>query len=255
MTVSLPGASLRRKIPASALTGITTNLTNAMPATSPYIPNRDADFADWSANFSTLISAAPATYGLVAADATTIAASNTSWQAAYTLAVNPVTRTPATVAAKDAARASAEAVFRPYAIRIRDNASVTDANKVALGLTIPSLVPTPIPPPTVAPVLALVSATPLVTKLGYKATGSAGKAKPYGSIGVEIWTSIGTAAATDPVQCTYRCTATKSPFLLNHSAENIGKILTVFARFSNRSGTAGIADVGPWSASLVTTII
>lgn len=39
-----------------------------------YLPSREPELRDWAVNFSTRISAAPATYALVAVDATTIAA-------------------------------------------------------------------------------------------------------------------------------------------------------------------------------------
>ena len=35
-----------------------------------YLPTREPELRDWVVNFSNLITAAPATYGLVAADAT-----------------------------------------------------------------------------------------------------------------------------------------------------------------------------------------
>ena len=54
-----------------------------MPALAPYIPVKDADLANWLDNFSALITASPATYGLVAGDAVAIAAQVAAWDAAY----------------------------------------------------------------------------------------------------------------------------------------------------------------------------
>lgn len=47
-----------------------------MPALPPYMPTKEADFASWLANFSTLISANPSAYGLMTTDAATIAPQN-----------------------------------------------------------------------------------------------------------------------------------------------------------------------------------
>jgi triphosphoribosyl-dephospho-CoA synthetase len=87
-------------------------------------------------------------------------------------------------------------------------------------------------------------------RLAYKAAGASGKSKPFGSIGVEIFRSVGTVAATDPAQAKYNGTITKSPFRQSFAAEDQGKLCTYFARFVTRSGPDGQAQVGPWSAAL-----
>ena len=222
---------------------------------APYIPAPDAAFSAWLSNFATLIAATPAAYGLLAGDATAISTQDALFQPAYTLAIDPPTRTSATIADKDAARATAEATCRPYAIRIRNNAAVSDLLKVGVGVTVPVLVPSPIPAPTSAPVLGLTSAAPLLHTLTYKDTGSSGKNKPFGAIGVEIWRSIGTVVATDPAQCAFNGSVTKSPFHQHFVDANRGKVCTYFARFVTRSGPAGQTQVGPWSASLVSYVI
>lgn len=230
--------------------------THSLAMAPSYIPPRDADFANWLLNFSTLISANPGDYGLVAGDATAIAAQNTAFAAAYTAAIDPSTRTPATVAAKDTARYNAEFVVRPYAQNIRLNAAISDALKVGLGLNLPNSTRPPIPPPTVAPALAFDAATPLQHKLRYSDPSSpVGKAKPVGSIGVEIWRSIGTVPATDPAQASYYGTFTKSPNFSTFTADQVGKVCTYFARFVTRSGAGGRTSSGPWSAPLTIAVV
>lgn len=221
----------------------------------PYIPARDADYSAWLLNFATLIVLDPTDYGLLAGDAVAINAVNTSFQAAFVLATNPATRTAPTVAAKDAARVNSEQTVRPYAQRIRNNTTVSDLLKVGLGLTIPSTTPTPIPAPIVAPELGLLAAIPLQQTLTYRDPSAAGKAKPYGSIGVEIWRAVGVTPAVDPAQATYYATATKSPFRSTFIAGDVGKIVTYFARFVTRSGPGGIAQSGPFSAPLAIAVI
>lgn len=221
-----------------------------MPA-SPYIPPRDADFDAWLQNFTTLLTAAPATYGLLPADAVVCQAAYDAWHPAYVLATDPATRTSPTVAAKDAERASAEATVRPYAQRISRNASVTNEDKVAIGVNLPNNSPVPIPPPVTQPILGLRSQAPLLAELTYRdsALGDT-KKKPAGTIGVQIWTNVGTVPATDPAQCAFVTQATKSPTILRFVAEQRGKQCTVFARWVNRSGAGGEASVGPWSNPL-----
>ena len=226
-----------------------------MPAPS-YIPAKDADFDAWLLNFTTLLTAAPATYGLTAPDAVTCAAQYTAWHPAYVAATDPSTRTPVTVAAKDAARVTAEQVNRPYAQQISKNASVTPGQKTAIGVNLPNNSPVPIPAPTSFPILGFRAATPLQHQLQYQDSDlGTGKAKPSGAIGLELYRAIGTVPALDPSQATYYGTATKSPTRVTFSAGDVGKACTYFARWITRSGPGGVAQNGPWSAPLVAAII
>ena len=97
-----------------------------------YLPTREPELRDWVVNFSNLISAAPATYGLVAADATAIAAAVDDFVAKYLLASDPTTRTLGTVADKDGAKAEMLTIIRSYAMRIKATAGVSDADKLNL---------------------------------------------------------------------------------------------------------------------------
>lgn len=213
-----------------------------------YIPARDVDFNDWLTNFSTLLTASPATYGLTAPDAVLVAAQQVAFAGALALATDPSTRTPVTVAAKDAARASAEAIVRPYAVGISLNPAVSNGDKVAIGVTVRSNIPTPIPAPVTPPAIQLISATPLVHQLQIRPVGAVNKAKPAGCIAIEVARSVGTVAATDPAQLTIIGQYGKTPLLQQFAAEDQGKLCTYAARYRTRSGPAGVSQAGPWSA-------
>lgn len=224
--------------------------------TNPYIPARDSLFANWLLNFASLIAASPSTYGLVAADAAAISAQQVAWQAAYDLAIDPSTRTPAAVAGKDATRAQSEALVRPYAIMIRNNGGVSNVSKVNVGVTVPDLTPTPVPPPVTSPALVLMAATPGLHQLQFRDSLSPLlKRKPAGVIGLELFRAIGTVAATDPAQASYLSTITKTPFVVSTPPADAGKRAVYFARWATRSGPGGVAQVGPWSAALSTVAI
>lgn len=221
-----------------------------------YIPQSDADFNNWITNFAGLLTADPTAVGETAPTAAVMQADADAWATAYAAATDPATRTSPTVAAKDNARFTAEQTARPIAIRIRNNSAVTDAQRADYGLTIPKTVPTPIPAPTSFPILGLRKATPGAQQLQYQDSDlGTGKAKPFGAIGIEVFRSIGTVPATDPAQATYFATATKSPFTSSFVADDKGKVCTYFARWVTRSGPAGIAQVGPWSAPLDVHVI
>lgn len=226
-----------------------------MPQPS-YIPAKDADFDAWLLNFTTLLTAAPTTYGLTAPDAVICAAQYTAWHPAYIAATDPSTRTSVTVAAKDAARVTAEQVIRPYAQQISKNASVTPGDKTAIGVNLPNNSPVPIPAPTSFPILGFRSATPLQHLLQYQDSDlGTGKAKPFGAIGLELYRAIGTVPAVDPSQAEYYAQVTKSPCRVTFTAGDVGKTCTYFARWITRSGPGGVAQSGPWSAPLVAAII
>jgi hypothetical protein len=209
---------------------------------APYIPASDAAFRVWIVNFAALITAAPANYGLIAGDAVTIQASANAFDAAYILATDPSTRTAPTIAAKDAARASATATVRPYAIGIKLNAAVSDENKTAVGVNVPVSTRTPIPPPATAPALTVTGIGPGVHTLAYRdVTTPASKAKPFGAIGIELFRTV---AAVE----TYLGTRTKSPAAVDTVGIAIGTVATYRARWITRSGPAGSAQTGPWSA-------
>lgn len=225
-----------------------------MPA--DYIPARDAAAAAWGTNFAALIAADPPAYGLTAGNAADITTATGDFTTALATATNPGTRTPATVAAKDGARAAMENVCRPFAMQIQANASVTDEQRTALGLTVRKVDPTPVPTPTEVPALKLIGQTPGVVNLGYAGTnGPKSKNKPEGVKGVEIWAAVGTLPAIDPGQASYRGTVTKSPFGMEFAGSDKGKIVTFFARYTTAGGTGGKNLVGPWSAPLATTVI
>lgn len=221
-----------------------------------YIPAKDADFDPWLNNFRTLIAANPTDYGLVAGDATIISAAYNAWHAAYVLAVNPATRTTPIIANKDAQRVAAEATVRPYAQQIAKNAGLDPSLIVGLGLNLPNPTRPPIPAPTTVPVLSVDSATFLVHNMSYRDTAlGTTKKKPTGSVGIQIYRSIGTVAATDPAQATFYQTWTKSPNRSEFTAEDARKICTYFARWVTKAGPGGTAQTGPWSDPVVATVM
>lgn len=223
---------------------------------SPYLPATDAAFDAWLTNFSTLITAAPTDYGLVSGDATTIAAQRTAYHTAFLAATTPATRTPVTIADKDAARTTAEAVIRPFAVQISRNPAVSNMDKTAVGVNLPNSARTPIPAPTTQPALILVSAVHNAQLLSYKDTATpTTKAKPFGATGLELRQAIAVAPTTDPDAAPLLAIVTKSPVNIGTSSADVGKIATYFARWITRGGPGGMSQSGPWSAPLSVAIV
>lgn len=212
-----------------------------MPALPPYIPPRDADFNNWIDNFSTLLTAAPATYGLLASDATAVASLNSTWAAAYALAVNPSTRTPVTVAAKDTARITAQAGIRPYAVQISLNPGVLVDDKIAIGVNPRTSTPTPITTPTTWPIVTLASGAPLQQIVRYRdyTSSPTSKGKPYGVVALQLFAKASTTPILDPTLLPLKATLTKSPGTIDWISADAGMQAYVAGRWITRKGLVG----------------
>lgn len=218
-----------------------------------YIPARDADLANWSANFAALIAASPATYGLTAGDAVNITAADTAWQAAYALAVNPATRTPVTVQAKDTQRIATLTTERSYAQRIANNAGVSPSDKTALGLNPRTNPPTPVPAPATYPLLTVASTVTNGIVIRYRDDLAAPsvKAKPFGAVTTQINALVAsTGTPTTSVELwPVAGLQTKSPFILPTDPAAAGKMIGIAARWVTRKGL-----VGPWGP-IITAVV
>lgn len=222
-----------------------------MPALPPYIPARDADFNNWITNFNSLLTASPSTYGLIAADATAVDTVTDAWVAAYTAAIDPSTRTPVTVQAKDDARIDAQTTVRPYAQLISLNPGVLSANKIAIGVNPRTSTPAPITAPTTNPTVAITAAAPFVHVLRYRDSlaSPSVKSKPYGVIQVQIFAKVSATAITDPELLPLKVQTTKSPTQVEWSADDVGSQAYYAARWVTRTGL-----VGPWSPVVSFTV-
>lgn len=222
-----------------------------MPALPPTIPPKDGDFDNWFNNFSTLITAAPATYGLAPSDAVIIASQFSAWHAAYLLVVSHSTRTAMTVSAKNTARVNALAVIRPYGRTISNNAGVTSANKIALGLNPQTSTPTPITAPTTNPTLTVQSASNLAIILRYRDSMASPsvKSKPYGAKSCEIYCTVSATPITDPTLLFFKVSATKSPLTITFGSGDVGKQAYMVARWKTQTGL-----FGPWGSIINFTV-
>lgn len=224
-----------------------------MPALPPYIPPKDADLANWADNFSDLATASPGTYGLLTADAVAIAAVVTPFLSAYSTAINPSTRTPVTVAAKDVARTNMLDLVRPYAVAISLNAGVLTSDKIAIGVNPRTSTPTPVATPTTSPVLGISAAGNLVHVIRARDEESSptSKAKPYGVTQMQLWAAAVTIATPTPTpdETTLKQIVTKVPTQAFWDSDDAGKKAVYYARWQTRTGL-----VGPWSSPVDMTI-
>lgn len=171
---------------------------------------KQADIVNASAEFSSLITATPTAYGLVAGQATAFAALNSALQTSYAAAISNTTRSPVTVQANRLAIRNVQHSASLLAKVIYATSTVTDAQLLALGL-LPRRAPLPRPVPDVAPVLELVAVMGRTAKIRYhnsEAETSRGKAK--GTVGVALYSHVGALAPADPSAYKFEGLATRS---------------------------------------------
>jgi hypothetical protein len=160
-----------------------------------FLPSREASLVTWANNFSTLITATPTAFGLVAGQATSFATLNTAWVSAYNTAKAPTTRSPSNIQAKKTAKHALIANARQLAAIIQKYPSITNAQRSSLGLTVPSA-PSPVPPPSDAPAMEITSVSGWTVNFRlHDATTGSKRGKPAGVSGASIFSFVG---ATPP---------------------------------------------------------
>jgi hypothetical protein len=138
-----------------------------------------------SNNFSTRISASPTDYGLTADDASAYSVLNSAYATAYTLAIEPATRTKPTITGRNEAAVPLREMAARLAKIIDGHAEVSDQQKLDLGLNVRKT-----PGPIAAP------GTPRELKVSFAGNGALilkwKCANPRGSTGVlyQIWRQI-----------------------------------------------------------------
>lgn len=164
---------------------------------SGFLPTKDATLLAFAQNFSTLITAAPTTYGLVVGQATALAALVTAFQTSLA-ACEPGVRNKAAVFTKNTARTNLKTSVRLLAKIIEGQATVTNAQKAALGLNVRSA-PTPIPPPALPPQVDVVSVVGRTVKVRlHNAETSPRRGKPANVKGAALFSFVGASAPSDP---------------------------------------------------------
>ena len=143
------------------------------------IPTKDADFDAFVVGVAATITAAPAAYMLGSADAGVLTDEANVFHTKLAIAVNPATRTHASVRAKDIEKGTCRALFASYLTDIKNNIGITDADKGAVGIDVtdnrPSAVPVPDSMPTLAFGLGSAGNVALVI-----VDEHGGRAKPFG---------------------------------------------------------------------------
>ncbi len=207
-----------------------------------YIPQANAKFFSWQNDFYNRVNEKLNSFKIDAAKLKDVTAAKSKYETAYLRASNAeaantsdrLERNRRTTAYKKAIRAFVNE-------NIRYNSNVDEYDRNYLGLNIPDPTPTPAPVPLTFPRLSVNFATPEQHTLRITDSEKAGRGKPQGVKECEIWHKITDTIPADNSELLYAGCSSKTSFILNFGAENVGKRVFYRARWINTRGVHG-----PW---------
>lgn len=215
-----------------------------------YIPAADAEFNAWQTNFVDYADSHLAELGLTVADLEPILTAQTDWETAFPAHVSAVASAESARAEKDAARAGYVTLVRALVRRLQASPTMDDAERAALGITVPGMNPSPAGPPTTAPISSIECSGRLRHILSYvDQTTPTRKAKPLGVLGAEIWGTVAETPPTDPSQLSFRGLSTRSTYTVEYGGADAGKVAYYWVRWVNNTG-----QKGPWGEPVYATI-
>jgi hypothetical protein len=205
-----------------------------------YLPAKETNLAAWLLNFDTKITATPAAYGLTAAQATAFSTLRVSYANALAVTQVPATRTTVSVADKAAKKAAAVGNARDLVRIVQNDPDTTDAQRAELAINIPDSSPTQVQSLLTKPVASVVLIANLsqTIRLHDELTPTS-NARPFGSIGAEVWTSVGSTPPASVDQCKYQGLATRNTYAVPFDPDDAGKTAYHITRWITRRGTRG----------------
>ena len=212
-----------------------------------YIPHGDDEFNAWQANFVTYANANLANLGLTILDLTSIFSAQAAWTPSLTAHVAAQANAQSARATKDANRTALEVLIRALVRRLQASPSVSDAEREALGITVPDLGAAT---PTTRPLCQVDASQRLRHTIDFADENTpTRKAKPAGVMGAEIWVKIGPTPPVDPGELTFLAVDTRSPYTADFDGADGGKQAHYMLRWVNTRG-----ETGPWSETATATI-
>lgn len=211
-------------------------------------PRNDIPLREWAVPFAAAISADPSLYGISPADAAQFQECLEAYSSALSIATTPSTRTKPNVSGKN----SAKQILRAQAARliriIGATSTLSDTQRVDMGLRPRLISPPALPAPDTAPFLSIDSSG----LLRIRDFGSPRRGRPAGALGAVVLTCLLPATAPPPQsadEARFAILATRPKVQLPLPPGADTQKLYVFARWYNQRGA-----VGPVSKRVCTTI-
>jgi hypothetical protein len=204
-------------------------------------PTKDSELEPWSANLGSVIQPTPSLFNMTAAQATAYVAAAALFASKRAVSIDPATRTKASIQDKDAAKASLLDLSRSTLRILEGVPGLTPQQRTLLGMnparnTHPGRIPTP----TTRPVgllddrgfLRLVDETTPTVRRRPK-----GVAGAYLFVGI---TDAGQPLPVGPEDGAHFWKMSSDPTVqIPIPPGSFGKVMTVFAQWTNAKGAAG----------------
>ena len=177
-----------------------------------FLPSENGELLTWATSFSDKISASPTDFGLVAGQATAFASLLSTYSSAYAVSEDPATRTRVTISLRNEAKVPLKAMARDLARIINAFPTITNAQRLELGLNPRSGTISPINPPTEPPVLEVTGATGRILHVRLHAMDSSRRGKPEGVAGATLMSYVGNSPSADLSAWKFEGSTTRTSF-------------------------------------------
>ena len=217
-----------------------------------YIPRSDGAFDAWQANFEAYVYQHYGELGLSSDVRAQVRDARLTWDSAYGDHATAQRAAAAARQAKDDRRGDYDRLIRDVARRIQAQASVTDAQRAALAITVRDTEPTPSPAPRTRPVVTVDFSKRLRHTLRYVDSATpTRRARPRGVIGAEVWVQVAAAGEPprDPSDLKFLLLSTRTPAVTEFTGPDGGKTAHYMLRWLSTRG-----ETGPWSETASATV-
>ena len=218
-----------------------------------YVPTPDGDFAAYLNDFINAITAWWNAQGLNPDDLTELYKAWERWELRYPAHVTAQAAARAAAQAKTQARKDAERELRAVARFVQSFPATTDAQRAALGLTVPR--PTRAVPraPATRPRGVITAVNRLTHELLVTDDATpTRRAHPHGTRGAEVWLKLvpaGEPTPSQPANLTYVTTTSRPTLRTTFTPTDGGKTAVYLLRWINTRG-----EPGPWSEPVTGTV-
>lgn len=215
-----------------------------------YIPETDAEFSIWLANFASKLNSLQAALSLSAANVTDVSNAQADFDSKLSKVLAAQTALAANIQDKNDARSAAEAQTRALVNSLQANPALTNAQRAELSITVPDTKRTPSPVATTRPIATIDTRQPMQHTIAFadEATPTKRK-KPDGMLGVEIRVQVGGAEPVEPEEMKFLALDSSTPYVADFNGADAGKTAYYRLRWVNTR-----QQPGPWSEIYSATI-
>jgi len=219
-----------------------------------YIPGSDTEFLAWATNFVTYANAHLVELGIGPSDMIPISNGQADFDTKFSDNVTAQQAAQSARQAKDASRDTLESAIRQLVRQLQASGVVDDAERAALGITIPDTIRTTAAGGIDTRPIGMVDTSQRLRheiRFSDEATPTS-RAKPAGVMGCEIWVKVaalGEAPPADPDELSFVAMDTASPYTVEYEGADGGKTAHYMLRWVRTGGKKG-----PWSETISATI-